>query len=45
MIQMNHKDRCDRLLLATARNLGASLLTADEVLLAYRHVDRVDARQ
>lgn len=40
-----HKDPCDRLLLATARNLGSSLLTADEVLLAYRHVDRVDARK
>ena len=37
-------DAADRMLVATARELGCVLVTADDLLLAYRHVMRVDAR-
>ena len=33
-----HKDPADRLIVATARKLGAPLVTADEKILAYPHV-------
>ena len=32
-----HGDAADRLLVATARHLGATLVTADEKILAYGH--------
>jgi PIN domain nuclease of toxin-antitoxin system len=43
-----HRDPADRILVATARLLGASLVTCDERLLAYAkpgHVRVVDANQ
>ena len=40
-----HRDPADRLLVATARVHGLTLLTADERLLAYPHVDGLDARR
>ena len=39
-----HKDPTDRILVATARLLKLSILTADERILRYRHVHSVDAR-
>ncbi|MFZ4539882.1 type II toxin-antitoxin system VapC family toxin [Propionivibrio sp.] len=33
-----HKDPADRLIVATARKLGAPLVTADEKIRAYQHV-------
>ena len=33
-----HTDPADRLIVATARKLGAPLVTADEKILAYPHV-------
>lgn len=44
---MFHGDPADRIIVATARHLGASLVTADAVLLAYGsqgHVAVVDAQ-
>jgi PIN domain nuclease of toxin-antitoxin system len=40
----DHRDPVDRLLLATARQQQASLLTCDRVLLAYGQVETMDAR-
>ena len=40
-----HKDPADRILVATARLLELSILTADERILRYRHVQSVDARK
>lgn len=40
-----HKDPADRLLVATARVHQLTLLTADERILAYRHVESRDARR
>lgn len=39
-----HKDPADRLLVATARAHDLRLLTADERILGYRHVETQDAR-
>lgn len=39
-----HKDPADRLLVATARLHELTLLTADERILDYRHVETFDAR-
>ncbi len=39
-----HRDPADRVLVATARIEGATLLTADDLILAYPHVQRLDAR-
>jgi PIN domain nuclease of toxin-antitoxin system len=39
-----HKDPADRLLVATARLHDLTLLTADEWILGYRHVETLDAR-
>ena len=39
-----HRDPADRLLVATARVHGLTLLTADERILAYPHVETLDAR-
>jgi PIN domain nuclease of toxin-antitoxin system len=36
-----HKDPADRLIVATARKLAAPLLTADEKILAYPHVQTI----
>ena len=36
-----HKDPADRMIVATARKLGATLITADEKILAYQHVKTV----
>lgn len=36
-----HKDPADRMIVATARKLGAQLVTADEKILAYPHVKAV----
>lgn len=36
-----HKDPADRMIVATARKLGANLITADEKILAYPHVKTV----
>jgi PIN domain nuclease of toxin-antitoxin system len=40
-----HKDPADRLLVATARLHKLTLVTADEQILAYRSVRRLDARR
>jgi PIN domain nuclease of toxin-antitoxin system len=40
-----HRDPADRILIATARTLGLTLLTADQRILAYPHVDSLDARR
>ena len=39
-----HQDPGDRVLVATARSYQATLLTADERILAYRHVRTADCR-
>jgi len=39
-----HKDPADRMLVATARDGGYTLLTADELILDYPHVLTLDAR-
>ncbi len=39
-----HKDPADRILVATAIHHGCTLVTADERILAYRHVMALDAR-
>jgi PIN domain nuclease of toxin-antitoxin system len=42
-----HGDRCDRIIVATARHLGCPLVTADGKILAYAaagHVAAIDAR-
>jgi len=39
-----HKDPADRLLVATARLERATLVTADDAILSYRHVRTRDAR-
>ncbi len=39
-----HRDPADRVLVATARIEGATLLTADDGILAYPHVQLLDAR-
>ena len=36
-----HADPADRMIVATARELGASLITADERIRAYKHVKSV----
>jgi len=40
-----HKDPADRMLVATARINGLTLVTADERILAYRAVRSLDARR
>jgi PIN domain nuclease of toxin-antitoxin system len=40
-----HKDPADRLLVATARIEKATLLTADDLILKYPHVQTLDARK
>lgn len=40
-----HRDPADRILVATARVEGMTLVTADTRLLAYSHVKTVDARK
>jgi len=40
-----HPDPVDRLLVATARNHSLVLLTADEKILRYPHVQTLDARK
>jgi PIN domain nuclease of toxin-antitoxin system len=40
-----HKDPADRMLVATARELGCPLLTADDLILGYSHVQTFDARK
>jgi PIN domain nuclease of toxin-antitoxin system len=39
-----HRDPADRILVATARQLGCAILTADEPILRYPHVQVVSAR-
>jgi PIN domain nuclease of toxin-antitoxin system len=39
-----HRDPVDRILVSTARLYRATLLTADERILAYRHVRTADCR-
>jgi PIN domain nuclease of toxin-antitoxin system len=39
-----HHDPADRILVATARSYQVTLLTADERILAYRHVRTADCR-
>ena len=39
-----HKDPADRLLVATTRIVGCTLLTADRLILDYPHVRSADAR-
>jgi PIN domain nuclease of toxin-antitoxin system len=38
-----HRDPADRLLIATARQLRATLITRDELILAYARQGHVDA--
>lgn len=40
-----HKDPADRMLVATARELGCPLVTADDLILGYSHVLTLDARK
>lgn len=40
-----HKDPADRMLVATARELGCPLVTADDLILNYPHAQTLDARQ
>lgn len=40
-----HKDPADRVLIATARIHEMTLVTADDRILAYRHVKSADARR
>ncbi|MDA0347615.1 MAG: type II toxin-antitoxin system VapC family toxin [Verrucomicrobia bacterium] len=40
-----HKDPADRILVATAREHGLTLVTADERILKYRSVKTLDARK
>jgi PIN domain nuclease of toxin-antitoxin system len=40
----DHRDPCDRLIVATARLSARVLVTADEVLLRYEGVRTLDAR-
>lgn len=40
-----HQDPADRLLVATARCFGLSLMTADDRILEYRGVRTIDARR
>jgi PIN domain nuclease of toxin-antitoxin system len=40
-----HRDPADRMLVATARLGGLTLLTADDLILAYPHVEAIDARR
>ncbi len=40
-----HKDPADRMLVATARELGCPLVTADDLILGYSHVQTFDARK
>jgi len=40
-----HKDPADRILVASARELGVTLITADESILAYPHCLTRDARE
>ena len=40
-----HKDPADRMLVATARELDCSLVTADDLILAYPNVSTIDARE
>jgi PIN domain nuclease of toxin-antitoxin system len=39
-----HRDPADRMLIATARTLDCGLLTADQKILTYKHVDAFDLR-
>jgi PIN domain nuclease of toxin-antitoxin system len=40
-----HKDPADRMLVATARELSCPLVTADDLILGYSHVQTFDARK
>ena len=40
-----HRDPADRVLVATARTYQATLLTADERILAYQHARTEDCRR
>lgn len=40
-----HRDPADRVLVATARILGMTLVSADERLLRYRHVNSISAKR
>ena len=40
-----HKDPADRILVATAKRLSLTLVTADERILAYSHVRSLNARK
>ena len=40
-----HRDPSDRVLVATARRNGLTLVTADDRILAYPHVRTQDARR
>ncbi|WP_367872231.1 type II toxin-antitoxin system VapC family toxin [Luteolibacter sp. Populi] len=40
-----HRDPADRMLVGTARAGGYALVTADDLILAYPHVEVVDARR
>ncbi|MEO5721431.1 MAG: type II toxin-antitoxin system VapC family toxin [Chthoniobacterales bacterium] len=40
-----HNDPADRVLVASARVMGLTLVTADDLILRYRHVKSLDARQ
>ena len=40
-----HRDSADRMLVATARELGLTLVTRDKLLLAYAHKGYLNARK
>jgi len=40
-----HKDPADRMLVATARELNGTLVTADDLILEYSNVVSIDARK
>lgn len=39
------KDPADRILVATAREIGCTIVTADDLILGYPHVKSLDARK
>jgi len=40
-----HKDPADRMLVATARELGCPMVTADDLILSFPYVQTLDARK
>lgn len=41
LLNFDHKDPADRIIIATALNLGAKLITSDKKILKYSHVQSI----